>query len=111
MHLLSTDQTDPVLIFARQVQGKMNGTTFEHKQELIKRLNVRVTLVRDDEVYRIDMTCDLPESDYAEVIRRKSTRRNFCIRVSASMLLPRRNNQSAKRLLAEQLFTSLKVIT
>lgn len=71
--LLSPDQIDSIVTFARQVQRKMNDATFENKLELIKLLNVRVDLVNDVDEYRVDMSCDIPDSDYAEVIRRRRT--------------------------------------
>jgi hypothetical protein len=48
----------------------MNDATFENKLELIKLLNVRVDLVNDVDEYRVDISCDIPDSDYAKVIRR-----------------------------------------
>jgi hypothetical protein len=71
--LLSPDQIDSIVTFARQVQRKMNGATYENKLELIKLLNVRIDLVHEGDEYRIAMSCDLPDSDYAEVTRRKKT--------------------------------------
>jgi hypothetical protein len=49
-------------------------------------------------------SCDLPESDYAEIIRRKSTMRNFCIRVSTSVPLPRRKRKQISLILGDGLF-------
>lgn len=49
----------------------MNGATYENKLELIKLLNVRVDLVHEGDIHRLEMTCDLPDSDYAKVTHRK----------------------------------------
>ena len=64
--LLSPNQIDSIVTFAQQVQKKMNSATYENKLELIKLLNVRVDLVHEGDEYRIDMSCDIPDSDYAK---------------------------------------------
>jgi len=70
---LSQPQIDSILTFAAEVRRKMDGATHENKLELIKLLNVRVQLVRDGDEHRVEMSCDIPDSDYAEVTHRKKT--------------------------------------
>lgn len=67
-------------------------------------------LVNDWDEYRVDISCDIPDSDYAEVIRRKSTMRNFCIRVIALIPLPRRNKKGDDRLQTKDVFTSMVLV-
>jgi hypothetical protein len=109
--LLSPNQIDSIVTFAHEVQNWTNGATYENKLELIKLLNVRVDLVHDGDMHRLEMSCDLPDSNYAEIIHRRSTMRNFCIRISSSIPLPKRNKIFGVSTLVEQLFTSMILVT
>ena len=88
----------------------MDGATYENKLELIEQLNLRVQLVHDGDEYRVGMTCDLPDSNYAEIIRRKNTMRNFCIRVNASIPLPRRNKKGVGSIMVGKLPVTMMLL-
>ena len=80
------------------------------RPRLIKLLYVRVQLVHNGDEHRVDMSCDIPNSDYAQITHRTNTMRNFCIRVNASIPLPRRNNKFGEGNLAGSLFTVMVLV-
>lgn len=83
---ITEEQIESIIAFARRVKGKMDNATHENKRELIELLNVRVDLVADGDARRLEMSCDLPGSNYASFIRQTNTspRRNTALPSSPS---------------------------
>ncbi len=54
-------------------------------------VNVRVDLIYTEDDYQLEMSCDLPGSYYAQSIHRINMMNQMSIRLSAFMILPRRN--------------------
>ena len=67
--VLTEGQIDDIVSFAGRIRGKMANASFDNKRELMKTLNVRVDLARDEDCYRLDMSCDLPGSKNSEVLK------------------------------------------
>jgi site-specific DNA recombinase len=67
--VLTGEQVDDIVTFARRIRGKMANASFDNKRELMKTLNVRVDLVREEDCYRLDMSCDLPGSENSEILK------------------------------------------
>lgn len=83
---VSGGQIQSIVEFAGRLRSKMNNATYEQKRELLELLNVRIDLARDGDDRLLKMSCDLPDSDYAQIIRRtdKSPRRNSALLSSPS---------------------------
>jgi site-specific DNA recombinase len=67
---ISDEQIQNVVAFAARVKGKMGSANYDEKRELIKLLNVRIELEQTDDGQRLNMSCDLPNSDYVSSIHR-----------------------------------------
>ena len=86
----------------------MDNAIYDEKRELIKLLNVRVEIVKEDDGYRLDLSCELSDSgDYVRVTRRTNTMLQNHIRVSTSFRLPKRKEALDFSALVEVLFASM----
>jgi hypothetical protein len=68
MNTITTEQIDIIVIFAKTIKGKLEKAKYNHKKEIIDTLNVRINVAGNGDNRRLDMSCDLPGSDYSEVI-------------------------------------------
>lgn len=68
MNVITEEQIDIIVTFAERIRGKMDKANYNHKKELIDTLNIRIDVAGNDDNRRLVMSCDLPGSDYSEVI-------------------------------------------
>ena len=90
----------------------MENSSYEHRKELLRLLNVRVDLVREEDCHRLDMSCDLPKSKHSEVLGlcRSYSSNKFDvtlshIRITSSMHLPMGKEKPDYKSLADALFS------
>jgi site-specific DNA recombinase len=68
VNTVTSEQIDNIVTFAEKIRGKMERANYENKRELIDTLNVHIDMAGTGDNRRMDMSCDLPGSDYSEVI-------------------------------------------